>query len=137
MSVLFLWMGTSESRVYENMENSETESTFDEFQPLITKSPESHTKLKKLMYLVLSVFVVIAIIGGIIGIYLKCTELSPYEKLMKEIAEAGDKLVVIYFGATWCQPCNQMIPKVKELSKEEPNVVFLYVSTDKDEEAAE
>ena len=56
---------------------------------------------------------------------------------MKEVAEAGDKLVVIYFGATWCQPCNQMIPKVKELSKEEPNVVFLYVSTDKDEEAAE
>ena len=53
MSVLFLWMGTSESRVYENMENmenSETESTFDEFQPLIPKSPESHTKLKKLIH---------------------------------------------------------------------------------------
>ena len=71
MSVLFLWMGTSESRVYENMENSsETESTNDEFQPLLSNRPESRTKHKKI---ILSIFVVTAIIGGIIGIYVKCT----------------------------------------------------------------
>ena len=71
MSVLFLWMGTSESRVYENMENSsETESTNDEFQPLLSNRPESRTKHKKI---ILSIFVVTAIIGGIIGVYIKCT----------------------------------------------------------------
>ena len=53
-----------------------------------------------------------------------------------EIAEAGDKLVVINFGAPWCGECIWMNPKVKELSKITPNVVFLDVDIVQNREAA-
>ena len=49
---------------------------------------------------------------------------------MMEISGAGDKLVVIDFCVTWTKSCKKMESKVKELSKEEPNVIFLYVDTD-------
>ena len=61
---------------------------------------------------------------------------TPYEKLLMEIAEAGDKLVVINFGATWCGECIWINPKVQELSKITPNVVFLDVDIDQNREAA-
>ena len=47
-----------------------------------------------------------------------------------EIAGAGDKLVVIDFCVAWSKTCKKMESKVKELSKKEPNVIFLYVDTD-------
>ncbi|KAF7998353.1 hypothetical protein HCN44_009751 [Aphidius gifuensis] len=56
--------------------------------------------------------------------------------LEKIIAEAGDKLIVIDFFATWCGPCKMIAPKYEELSKENTNVVFLKVDVDDNEEIA-
>ena len=63
-------------------------------------------------------------------------EPTPYEKLLAEIAEAGDKLVVINFGATWCGECNLMKLYVVGLRRMTPNVVFLDVDIDQNREAA-
>ena len=65
------------------------------------------------------------------------TELSPYGRLMKELSEAGDKLVLINFSKYGSKDCEIVAPKVKELAKTRPNVVFLYVETENDKEATE
>jgi len=57
--------------------------------------------------------------------------------LKKELADAGDKLVVVDFYATWCGPCKIIAPKVEEMSTSLSNVVFLKVDVDENEEAAQ
>ena len=56
--------------------------------------------------------------------------------LNKEMADAGDKLVVIDFYATWCGPCKMISPKLEEMSKTKTNVVFLKVDVDEAEDVA-
>ena len=63
----------------------------------------------------------------------QCTDLAD---LNSKIEEAGDKLVVIDFFATWCGPCKMIAPKIEEMEKSMPNVVFLKVDVDDNEEAA-
>lgn len=38
-----------------------------------------------------------------------------------------DKHILFYFGAEWCGPCQQVLPKLSELSKKyDPNVINFY-----------
>ncbi|KAL7294172.1 hypothetical protein TKK_0012195 [Trichogramma kaykai] len=64
-------------------------------------------------------------------------EVQTQEELKTKLTEAGDKLVVIDFYATWCGPCKMIAPKLEELSKETTDVVFLKVNVDNLEAVAE
>jgi len=54
-----------------------------------------------------------------------------------KLEEAGDKLVVVDFYATWCGPCKAIAPKLDELAaKYTDTVVFLKVDVDENEDIA-
>jgi thioredoxin 1 len=57
--------------------------------------------------------------------------------LKAQLAEAGEKLVVIDFYATWCGPCKVIAPQIEAMSKEMADVVFLKVDVDENEDAAQ
>ena len=46
----------------------------------------------------------------------------------KALAEAGDKLVVVDFTATWCGPCQRIAPIFAKMAEENPDVVFVKVN---------
>jgi thiol-disulfide isomerase/thioredoxin len=48
------------------------------------------------------------------------------------LADNSDKIVVVEFWATWCPPCRQSIPHLKELSEnyKDKNVVFVSLSNE-------
>ncbi|CAG5085406.1 Similar to Trx-2: Thioredoxin-2 (Drosophila yakuba), partial [Cotesia congregata] len=58
------------------------------------------------------------------------------DDLKKRLADAGSKLVVIDFHATWCGPCKMIGPKVEELAGEHTEVVFVKVDVDECEDIA-
>ena len=56
-------------------------------------------------------------------------------ELEAKFAEAGDKLVVVDFFATWCGPCKRIAPLLDEIaSKNTENLVILKVDVDEIEE---
>ncbi|KAL6490896.1 hypothetical protein MHYP_G00012410 [Metynnis hypsauchen] len=59
-------------------------------------------------------------------------EIEDKDGFEKALRDAGDKLVVVDFTATWCGPCKMIGPFFKELSErpENSNVVFLKVDVD-------
>lgn len=52
------------------------------------------------------------------------------------IKEAGEKLIVIDFFATWCGPCRNIAPFVEKMAGEHADVVFLKVDVDEAEDCA-
>ncbi|XP_022187282.2 thioredoxin [Nilaparvata lugens] len=48
------------------------------------------------------------------------------------LANAGSKLVVLKFHATWCPPCKGIAPKYVELAKQNPDVIFLEIEVEED-----
>ena len=53
------------------------------------------------------------------------------------LAAAGDKLVVVDFTATWCGPCQRIAPLFAQLAEENPDVVFVKVDVDENQEVAQ
>ncbi|CAB3245127.1 unnamed protein product [Arctia plantaginis] len=59
------------------------------------------------------------------------------DDLKVKLAEAGDKLVVIDFMATWCGPCKMIGPKLEEMATEmSDEIVVLKVDVDECEDIA-
>lgn len=50
-------------------------------------------------------------------------------------AEAGDKLVALYFQTSWAEPCKAMNEVVKALSDEPSNKEVMFLSVDADEQS--
>nr|ACA60746.1 thioredoxin 1 [Penaeus vannamei] len=64
-------------------------------------------------------------------------QVKDQEDSTKQLNEAGNKLVVIDFYATWCGPCKMIAPKLEELSQSMSDVVFLKVDVDECEDIAQ
>lgn len=63
-------------------------------------------------------------------------KVADMDDLNTKLTEAGTKLVVIDFYATWCGPCKMIAPKIEELASEFSDVVFLKVDVDESEDIA-
>ena len=63
----------------------------------------------------------------------ECKTKEEFDTCLKE---AGDRLVVVDFYATWCGPCKMISPRVEAFSNEYTNVVFLKVDVDQNEDTA-
>ena len=60
------------------------------------------------------------------------------EEFMRELKEAGEKLVVVDFHATWCGPCKKMAPAIEKLAAVlKGRCVFLKVDVDENEQTAQ
>jgi len=53
-----------------------------------------------------------------------------------EVTNNGDRLVLIDFFATWCQPCKILMPIVEELALERDDVDFYKIDVDQHREVA-
>lgn len=58
------------------------------------------------------------------------------DQLQIELASAGDRLVVVFYTATWCAPCKKMKPVFESLSKKYEDVVFISLDVDVCQETA-
>jgi len=63
--------------------------------------------------------------------------LETKEAFDKALKEAGDKLVVVDFTASWCGPCQRIAPVFVKLAEVMTDVVFVKVDVDENEETAQ
>lgn len=56
-------------------------------------------------------------------------DLSPSDDFNQLIHDTSYTGVVVDFYATWCPPCQQLAPVIKELAKQYPNILFIKVNT--------
>jgi len=56
------------------------------------------------------------------------------EAFLGELKQAGDKLVVVDFFATWCGPCRMIAPKLEKMAETYSDVIFLKVDVDEAED---
>ena len=54
----------------------------------------------------------------------------------KEAVNRGN-LVVVMFGAEWCEPCKKIVPELERLSYRYPKISFVKVDTDDHPEISE
>merc|ERR1712212_113564 len=66
-------------------------------------------------------------------------EIENLAEFNSALSDAGDKLVVVDFTATWCGPCKNIAPKYQGLSEDpaNQNVIFLKVDVDEAEDVAQ
>lgn len=62
-------------------------------------------------------------------------DVSSIQELVNELADAGDRLVIVEFYAEWCNACRALFPKLCKIIAEEPDVLFLKVNFDKNRDA--
>lgn len=61
----------------------------------------------------------------------KVVDVTKDSDLTPLLKDAGNKLVVIDFFATWCGPCQMLAPHFERLAKQYEDVVFLRVDAEK------
>ncbi|KAJ8708069.1 hypothetical protein PYW08_010435 [Mythimna loreyi] len=74
----------------------------------------------------------VKITNAIMSIHIK-----DFDDLKTRLTEAGEKLVIIDFMATWCGPCKMIGPKLDEMASEmADSIVVLKVDVDECEDIA-
>jgi thioredoxin 1 len=63
--------------------------------------------------------------------------LKTADEFRRAMIDAGDRLAVVDFFATWCTPCQLMIPTLKAIAREFPDVAFYKVNVDTNEDTTE
>jgi len=58
-----------------------------------------------------------------------------YEDLCKQVSQSKHLCVVDFFG-TWCPPCQRLLQMLPDIAKAFPNVTFMKVDIDKNEDLA-
>merc|ERR1711934_306155 len=71
--------------------------------------------------------------GGADSLVTEVTTKAQFDQALKD---AGSKLVVVDFTASWCPPCQRIKPVFANLSSEHSDVVFLKVDVDENDETA-
>lgn len=46
------------------------------------------------------------------------------------LLNTNDKVILVDYYAQWCMPCKTLIPRLEELEKQYPNVMFVKVDVD-------
>ncbi|KAM9426357.1 thioredoxin-like [Pholidichthys leucotaenia] len=64
----------------------------------------------------------------------KVTTLMEFNEVVQQ---AGNKLVVVDFTATWCPPCQRIAPKFEKLSQENTDVIFIKVDVNEGVEVSQ
>merc|ERR1712146_622404 len=64
-------------------------------------------------------------------------ELKTKKAFDEQLASAGSKLVVVDFTARWCGLCQRIAPVFVQMAEEMPDVTFVKVDVDENEETAE